>query len=194
MIQLNRVLFWLKYKMKKEIFQEIEIPEGVEVNIKGNEVIVKGKEGENRRMFRIGKIKLEKKDNKIIIGYKNATKNEKKIINTTAAHIKNIIRGVQEKFEYQLKVCFSHFPITVKIDGKEVMVKNFLGEKIDRKTKIPEGVDVKVDKDIITISSIDIEKAGEAAANFERVTKIRMRDRRVFQDGIFIIHKAGREM
>ena len=180
--------------MKKEIFQEIEIPEGVEVNIKGNEVIVKGKEGENRRMFRIGKIKLEKKDNKIIIGYKNATKNEKKMMNTIAAHIKNIIRGVQEKFEYQLKVCFSHFPITVKIDGKEVMVKNFLGEKIDRKTKIPEGVDVKVDKDIITISSIDIEKAGEAAANFERVTKIRMRDRRVFQDGIFIIHKAGREM
>ena len=180
--------------MRKPILQEIEIPEGVNVDLVGNEVIVKGKEGENKREFKIGKIKIEKKDNKIILEYKKSTKKEKKIINTVAAHIRNMIRGVQKKFEYKLKICFSHFPFTVKIEGKNIIIKNFLGEKIERKTKLPEKVEVKIDKDIITIFSTDREKAGEAAANFEKVTKIINRDRRIFQDGIFITNKVGKEM
>jgi len=180
--------------MKKELLQEIEIPEGVEVEINGIDVSVKGKEGENKRSFKKGKIVLEKKDNKVQIGYKKSTRNEKKMINTMKAHIINMIKGVQNKFEYKLKICFIHFPITVKIEGKNVVIKNFLGEKIDRKTTLPDGVDVQIDKEFITVLSTDKEKAGEAAATFEKITKIRNRDRRVFQDGIFIINKAGREM
>src|SRR3989338_8017484 len=100
--------------MKKEIFHNIEIPNGIEA---------------------------EKNDNKIIIGCKRATKSEKKIINTNLSHIKNIIKGVQEKFEYKLKICYSHFPITVKVSKGEAVIKNFLGEKVDRKSKILDGVD-----------------------------------------------------
>ena len=180
--------------MKKALSQEIEIPEGVEANVEGNKLIVKGPEGENSREFNIGKINFEKKDNKIILSHKKATKKEKKIINTLAAHIANMIKGVQEKFEYKLKICSSHFPMTVKIEGNNATVKNFLGEKIDREIKMPEGAEIKVEKDIITISSINKEIAGQAAANFENMTKIKKRDKRGFKDGIYIIKKAGREM
>ncbi len=180
--------------MKKALSQEIEIPEGVEANVEGNKLIVKGPEGENSREFNIGKINFEKKDNKIILSHKKATKKEKKIINTLASHIANMIKGVQEKFEYKLKICSSHFPMTVKIEGNNATVKNFLGEKIDREIKMPEGAEIKVEKDIITITSINKEIAGQAAANFENITKIKNRDKRVFQDGIYIINKAGREM
>ncbi len=178
--------------MKKELFQEIEIPEGVEAEIEGTTLKVRGREGENKRTFKVNKLKFEKKDNKIIIGYGKATKKEKKLMNTLASHVKNMIRGAQKKFEYQLKVCFSHFPISVEVKGREVLIKNFLGEKIPRKTKISEGVEIEINKDIIKIISIDKELAGQAAANFETATRIRKRDRRVFQDGIFIINKAGR--
>lgn len=180
--------------MKKEIFQNIEIPKGVESNIEGNTLIVKGSEGENKRTFKIGKLKFEKKDNQIIIRDMKATKKEKKRINTIASHIRNMIKGVQEKFEYKLKICFSHFPITVEIKDQEVIIKNFLGEKIPRKVKIFRDVDVKVDGSIISITSFDKESAGQVAANFETATKIRGRDKRIFQDGIFIINKAGREI
>lgn len=180
--------------MKKKLYQTIEIPEGVEVNLEEDKIIIKGPEGENERVFNLINLNLEKKGNKIIIGSDEATKNEKKMMNTIVAHIKNIIKGVQKKFEYKLKICSSHFPITLEVKEKEATIKNFLGEKTPRIVKIPEGVEVEVEKDIIKIYSINKESAGQAAANFEKATKIRMRDRRIFQDGIFIINKDGREI
>ena len=181
-------------KMKKPLYQEIEIPEGTEVTIKEGEIVVKGPEGENRRNLNLGKLEIELKDKIIKIGHKNASKREKKQMNTLAAHIRNLIKGVNSKFEYKLKICISHFPFTVKQEGNEIIVKNFLGEKVDRKTNIPEGAEIEINKEIITIKSIDKEKAGQAAANLERVTRIRGRDRRIFQDGIYIINKAGKEL
>lgn len=180
--------------MKKSLFQEIEIPEGVETNLEGNMLIVRGKEGEVKKRFNINKLVFEKTGNKIKIGNKKSTKKEKKMMNTITKHIKNMIKGVQEKFEYKLKICFSHFPITVEIKDKDVTIKNFLGEKIARKTRILDDTEVKIEKDIIIVSSVDKECAGQTAANFEKATRISNRDRRIFQDGIFITNKAGREM
>lgn len=181
-------------KMKKDLQQTIEIPEGVEVSLEEGSVTVKGKEGEVRKSFDLGKLFFEKKDNKIIIGNKQSTKKEKKMMNTIAQHLRNMIKGVQEKFEYKLKVCFSHFPMTVKQEGEKIIINNFLGEKIPREMEVVKGVDYKIEKTEITVNSVDKELAGQAAANFEIATKITGRDRRVFQDGIFITHKCGREM
>jgi len=180
--------------MKKPLQQTIEIPAEVEVNLEGNILIVKGKEGELKRNFDLGKLNFEKKENKIILGNKESTKTEKKMMNTIAQHIRNMVKGVQEKFEYKLKVCFSHFPMTVKQEGEKIIVQNFLGEKVPREMILPKKVEVKVDKAEISVSSVDKELAGQVAANFEILTKIRGRDRRVFQDGIYIINKAGKEI
>lgn len=180
--------------MKKEIFQEIEIPENVEVKIDGTELNVKGPEGEVTRDLNLGKIKIEKKENRIIIGHKKATKKEKKMINTISSHIRNMVKGVTEKFEYKLKICSSHFPITVNVEEGKILIKNFLGEKIPRRTKILKNVEVAVNGEIISIKSANKELAGQTAANLEKVTKISGRDRRIFQDGIFIINKAGKEI
>jgi len=181
-------------KMKKELYQKIEIPEGIEVEIDGAKVIVKGTEGVNEREFDLANLSLEKKGNEIIIGNKKSSKKEKRRMNTIAAHIRNMIKGIKEKFEYKLKICFNHFPITVEVKGNEALIKNFLGERTPRKVKIPKGAEVKVEKEIITITSPSIETAGQAAANFETATRIAKRDRRVFQDGIFITSKCGEEI
>jgi large subunit ribosomal protein L6 len=180
--------------MKEKMYKNIEIPEGVEVSFEEDTLIVKGPEGENKREFNFGILDFEKKGSEIIIGSEKATKREKKQMNTITAHIKNMIKGVQEKFEYKLKICFSHFPMTLNVERNKAIIKNFLGEKIPRKVKIPEGVEIKVDKEIITINSTNKELAGQAAANFEKATKIRKKDRRIFQDGIFMISKCGREI
>lgn len=180
--------------MKIKLLKEIEIPENVEVKIDGNLVKVKGPEGENSREFDFGKVNVEVKDKKIILECESGTRREKKTMNTSESHIKNMVKGVQEKFKYTLKICFSHFPFTVKLEGNQAIIKNFLGEKVNRTLRIMEGAEVKLDKEIITITSVDKEIAGQTAANFETATKIRGRDIRIFQDGVYIVDKAGRIM
>ena len=180
--------------MRREFYKKVEIPGGVEAEIEGGTVIIRGPEGENKRHFSIEGIEMKKSGNEISIGSKVTTKKEKKVINTTVAHIKNMINGVQKKFEYELKAVFSHFPMTLEAKGKEVLIKNFLGEKTPRKALMPEGIQLEINGNAIKISSTDKELAGQAAAKLETATRIRARDKRVFQDGIFMIKKAGREI
>jgi large subunit ribosomal protein L6 len=176
----------------KKLIEEIECPEEISAKIEGNLLIIrKGNEEIKRRLNQNVKIKvLDKK----IIFESGTTKNKKKILGSLVAHVKNIIKGLNEKFKYQLQVANVHFPMNVSVDKEknELVVKNFLGEKKDRRIKLVSGVEVKVIKDMIEIESSDIEKAGQCAANIEKGTKVRKRDRRIFQDGIFITKKPGR--
>jgi large subunit ribosomal protein L6 len=130
---------------------------------------------------------------KIMITSKKITKREKKILYSIKAHIKNAIEGLGAGFKYKLQAVSVHFPMTLEHDktNNVILVKNFLGEKKPRSINIIPGVEVKLIKDVIELSSPDIEKAGQVAANIEKGTKIRLRDRRVFQDGIFITEKPG---
>jgi large subunit ribosomal protein L6 len=180
--------------MKKELIKKIEIPEGIEVSINKDKVTVKNDGKKNEREFDLLSIKMEKKGNEIILEEKKASKKEKRRMNTIASHIKNMIKGVQEHFVYELKIAASHFPMTVKVEGNKALIKNFLGEKVDRICAIPKGAEVKVDGRAITVKSYSKEIAGQAAANFETATRITNRDRRTFQDGIFMINKAGKEI
>jgi large subunit ribosomal protein L6 len=180
--------------MKKEFVQEIIIPEGVNIRKEGKTVFVKGAQGEISKEFNFGKLKYDQKDGKIRISHSSSTRNEKRMINTITAHLKNLIKGVGTKYEYKLKICSSHFPINVEVKGNTVFIKNFLGEKTPRKCELPKGVDIEVNKEMITLKSANKESVGQASANFETTTKVRNRDRRVFQDGIYIISKDGEEM
>ena len=115
---------------------------------------------------------------------------EKKIINTYEAHLKNMLKGVQETFKYEVKVCSGHFPMNVSMVGKELVIKNFYGEKVPRRSNIIDGVTVKIEGELIKIEGCDIEKVGQTAANMEKATRITNRDRRIFQDGLWIINKG----
>lgn len=180
-------------KMKKELFIDINIPEGIAVSFNDSRFIVKGPEGEAIKKVNLGKLSVEV-GNTIRIGNAKATKKEKRMMNTVASHLNNMMKGVSEKWEYQLKICFGHFPFTAKQEGNKVIIKNFLGEKVNREVKLVEGVDIDLGKEIITLKSVDKELAGQCAANFEAATKIRGRDKRIFQDGVYIIKKCGKEI
>lgn len=177
---------------KKGIEETLEIPQGVEVKLDKGKVIVKGKQGETSRSIRHPIFKVETKDGKVIFTAKRDTKRERKMIGTYKAHLKNLMRGVQEKHVYMLKICAGHFPITVTASKNEITVKNFLGEKIPRVTRLRDDVSVKVDGDVITIESVSKESAGEVAGRIENLTRVTNRDRRIFQDGIHMTLKDGK--
>ncbi|MEB3759638.1 MAG: 50S ribosomal protein L6 [Desulfurococcales archaeon] len=171
----------------------VEIPEGVEVEIEGSKVTVKGPKGELTRKLPVPKgILIYKKDNHVVIETFFANARKRAVVGTLAAHIRNMITGVTKGYRYKLKIIFSHFPMNVKVEGDKLVISNFLGEKANRVAKILPGVTVKVDKknnDII-VEGIDIEKVGQTAANIELATKIKDKDRRKFMDGIYIYEKG----
>jgi len=170
--------------------KEVLIPPEVKVEIRGNEVIVSGPKGELRRSFVHPKLKIEIKGENAVVWCELPKKKDKALIGTWAAHIANMIKGVTEGFEYELKLVYSHFPVKISAKGNTFMIENFLGEKKPRTAKILDGVKVNIEKDIVRVSSIDKEKAGQTAANIEKATRIKGYDTRVFQDGIYIIKKG----
>ncbi len=176
--------------MKREIKKIVEIPEEVEVKIEGNFFNVKGPLGEIKSNIKFKKnILVEKKDKKIEVYCKKTSKKEKKIMGTIVSRIENMTQGVMKKYLYKLEICSVHFPITVKIEGDNFVIKNFIGENKDRVLKVLSGVEVEIKGNIIEVTSIDKERAGRMAAEIENITKIRGYDRRIFQDGIWIIKK-----
>ncbi|WP_456471951.1 50S ribosomal protein L6 [Methanocaldococcus sp.] len=173
--------------------ERIKIPENVQIDIVGeNEVLVKSGNKELRRRFEHPNVKIKKEDNEIVIYCHYPRKKDKAMIGTIRAHINNMIKGVTEGFTYKLKIRYAHFPMKVYVKGDEVIIENFLGEKHPRRAKILEGVTVKVQGEDVIVTGIDKEKVGQTAANIEQATKIKNRDPRVFQDGIYIVEKAGK--
>ena len=112
------------------------------------------------------------------------------MVGTFYAHVRNMIRGVTEGYTYQLKVVFNHFPMKVAVKGDKVQVDNYMGGHAPRFADIIPGVTVKVNGADVTVTGIDIEKVGQTAANLERATSRGGFDKRVFQDGIYIVHKS----
>ena len=179
-------------KSKKNLEARIELPEGVQADIASLGITIKGPKGEVTRKVIAKSITMVQEDGTIILApKKRASKNEKTLINTLAAQIRNMIHGVTEGWEYKLKVCSSHFPMTVKIEGSDIKVTNFMGEKATRHLKLKEGVKATLDGEYITIECTDKDLAGQAASDIEKLLKRPAFDRRIFQDGIYIVEKAG---
>ncbi len=173
---------------------ELEISNGLSVEVSNNTVKVKGKKGENQRTFLNPRISIKKENNLLVFktnpGLKQSSA-DKMFINTYKSHIKNMFFGVENGYNAKLKICSGHFPMNVSIDKNNVVIKNFLGEKLPRKCTFPSDVQVKIEGDSINITGIDKEKVGQTAANIEQCTRITNRDRRIFQDGCYITSKPG---
>jgi large subunit ribosomal protein L6 len=180
--------------MKSKIAEKTEIPSGISC-VYQNNIFTCTKSGVSlSRRIEIPRAKLSIKGNEIFFDSEKGNKNQFKMIKSNIAHIKNLFQGLNEKFVYSLEACNVHFPMTLKIEPGKLIINNFLGEKVPRKAVILPEVNVDIKGVKITVTSHNREHAGQTAANIEKATKIRNRDRRVFQDGIYITERPGRQM
>ncbi len=171
---------------RKKIEEIIEVGEGMNVEISGDTIKIKKGEDEVERKI-VFPVKYE--NNKITLKHDNPSKKDKKKMNSMAAHIRSMISGINKKYVYKLKICSVHFPMNVSVENDQVVIKNFQGEKTPRIAKILPGAKVEINNEEVTVESADKNKAGQTAANIERATIIRGKDRRIFQDGIYIVEK-----
>lgn len=170
---------------------ELKIPEKVDVQIHNGLFTVKGPKGEVSRKFIFPKIKITKEGSSIVFDTKKPTKREKAAVFSTQAHLKNMFKGVLNTCVYRLKICSGHFPMKITYKNNVIEVKNYMGETVPRSLKIKPGVDVVVKEPEITVTSPNKELAALTAAAIEQITRRPNFDRRIFQDGIYIVHKDG---
>ena len=161
-----------------------------EVDITDNELIVTGQLGTLKKDFTTIRAYLKKVDNEINIKSYGTKKKELAMLKTVKSLITNLFSGVTEGFTYKLKLVYSHFPMTVRVENNNVYVDNFIGGKFPRIAKIVGESTVTPKDDDIIVSGLSIENVSQTAANIESCTKIKDKDLRVFLDGVYIYEKG----
>jgi len=144
----------------------ILIPEGVQVQINGQNATVKGAKGELSRRFS-DEVRMVLDGGKVAFICEASTKQARSLWGTSRAILANMIKGVKEGFEKKLKI--------EGLGYKAVLTGNVLelnvGFTHPIKIEAPEGVKFTVEKDIITVSGADLEKVSLLAAQIKKAKK-----------------------
>jgi large subunit ribosomal protein L6 len=172
-----------------EVEKTVEIPEGVDVKIDGRVITISGEKGTLTKDFSHAPISIQKEENLIKIRTEWPRKKEAAIVGTVSSHIQNMIIGVTKGFTYKLKIVFSHFPISVKVEDKKVLIENFTGERSARIAKILGDAKVAVKSEDVIVQGINLEEVSQTAANIEQATRVKVKDPRVFLDGIYVYER-----
>jgi len=145
----------------------ILIPEKVDVKISNGLVVVSGPKGELKRNVH-SLIKIEVKDKEIVLNIKNEDdKLEKSLWGTERQLINNMIVGVNEGFSKKLEI--NGVGYRAATSGKSLTLS--VGYSHPVEFKIPEGIDVSVEKNLITVSGIDKQQVGEISAQIRKIRK-----------------------
>jgi len=169
---------------------EYDVPDGVEFKKDGEFLVVKGSKGEIKKPFMHPKINVSVKGNKIEISSNSDRRKVNAILYTWKSVINNMAIGVTKGYEAEVKLVHSHFPAKLELKDNKIVIQNFLGQRKSRSAKIPEGVEVKIDKNTIKITGIDKELVGQAGSRIENSTSVKKFDRRIFQDGCYMVKLA----
>ena len=167
----------------------IDIPDDVSAEVDGLDVTVEGPEGAVTRRLWYPNVTVSVEDDQVVIESDVDNAKTNATVGTFESHVRNAVHGVTEGWEYEMEVFYSHFPMQVTVDGDEVVIENFLGERAPRRTTIHGDTEVNVDGDSITLSGPNKDHVGQTAADIEQLTTVTGKDTRVFQDGVYITTK-----
>jgi len=145
----------------------IIVPEGIDVKIEGDEFVAKSAKGELRQKLH-PKVRIEIKDKQISIKVEDPNNERQKALwGLFGSLIKNMILGLKQGFEKKLEV--NGVGYKVSLQGDKLILN--LGFSHPVEYKLPKGISGAVDKNIITLSSIDRQLVGETAAQLRQIRK-----------------------
>ncbi len=171
----------------------IEIPDDVTVEHDRFELTVAGPEGEVTRRLWYPDVSVTVDGDAVVIETDRTDAKATATMGTFESHVRNLFHGVTSGWEYEMEVVYSHFPMQVSVEGEDVVIENFLGERAPRRTTIHGDTDIRVDGERVILSGPDKEAVGQTAADIEQLTKVPDKDTRVFQDGVYITRKPALE-
>ncbi|XP_072262464.1 large ribosomal subunit protein uL6 [Pyxicephalus adspersus] len=178
--------------------QTVDIPDKVEVSLKGRTVTVKGPRGTLKKNFNHINVELSllgRQKKRLRVDKWWGNRKELATVRTICSHVQNMIKGVTLGFRYKMRSVYAHFPINVVIQesGSLVEIRNFLGEKYIRRVRMRQGVNCalsQAQKDELILEGNDIELVSNSAALIQQATTVKNKDIRKFLDGIYVSEKG----
>jgi large subunit ribosomal protein L6 len=144
----------------------VVVPSGVQVNVQGSDVHVKGPKGELKRTFS-SLVGIELQNGEVVITRRSDNPKERAMHGTTRAVIANMVHGVSSGFEVVLAV--EGVGYRAEMQGKDLAL--FVGYSHPVKMEPPTGISFEVDQKTrqIKVLGYDREVVGQTASEIRRV-------------------------
>ena len=139
----------------------INIPEDIKVSLSNNVISFEGKLGKSSSTLPEG-IVVDLKDNLL-----HFTGENKAMLGTVYANVKNEIIGNTKGFEKKLELVGTGYKANV--NGKTLVLA--LGYSHDINFQIPDGISIKVDKNLVTVTGTSKQLVGQVAAEIKSFRK-----------------------
>lgn len=138
----------------------VALPQGVTAEVKGGQIAVKGKMG-NLALALPSEIEVKIAEGKVAVAMRQETSRARVLWGTTRNNINNMVKGVTDGFKEVLEIEGVGF--RAALAGKDLVLQ--IGFSHEVKFHIPEGINIKVDKQtVLTITGIDKQKVGQVAS------------------------------
>ena len=136
------------------------------MSVSTSEITVKGKGGTlSRRVHPAVSVKVE--SGSVLVEPKGSSRLSRALWGTYAAHVRNMIAGVNQPFVKKLQV--EGIGYRAEMTGKDIKLQ--VGFSHPVLVKIPEGITVVIEKNMISVSGADKDKVGQFAANVRAIKK-----------------------
>jgi large subunit ribosomal protein L6 len=169
--------------------REIALPEGVKAEVKGHMLAISGKLGTNSRKFNDALVEIKAGQGKITLDHVKDKKLLDKGMNAENAlskEVQNDIKGVTQYFEFKMKSIHAHFPITVEVKGQDLNINNIIGERVPQASRrMAGGTKIEVKGQNVRLYGTSLDDVSQTAANIRKACRMRNKDTRVFQDGLY---------
>lgn len=144
----------------------VEVPAGVNVELNGRNVNISGTKG-SLELTHNPSVSVEQQENKIIVSPKPNRVDAQAQYGLTRTLIANMVKGVSEGFERRLEI--NGVGYRASASGRNLTLS--LGYSHTIEFKLPDGVEAKVEANVITLSGADKQKVGQAAAEIRAKRK-----------------------
>ncbi len=144
----------------------VPIPKGVELKISATSVDVKGPNGNLSRTLP-PHVSIKEENGEIIVAREDDHRVSRAMHGLTRALLNNMVIGVTDGFKKELRI--QGVGYRAVLEGKKLKLE--LGFSHPIYYEFPQGIDIKVEKDIVSIHGADKEKVGQTAAEIRSFRK-----------------------
>ncbi|MBX9622000.1 MAG: 50S ribosomal protein L6 [Alphaproteobacteria bacterium] len=168
----------------------VPVPEGVTCQIAGQDIMVKGKNGE--LVAKASKeVQITLDENGILVRPSDESKQARMLWGTWKNRIRNMVQGVNEGFTVRLEI--NGVGYRAAVEGKTLKLQ--LGYSHDILYPIPEGIQIQCDKPtLVAVSGADRQRVGQVAAEIRAYRKPEpYKGKGVKYENEFIVRKEGKK-